>query len=672
MAKTIPQLTDATTVNAADELIIQQGGITKRATGAELAKGLNAINGTVNVKDFGAIGDGLVDDTTAINAFFTACAGKVGDIGNGLTFLFSQISIPANVTLRGDSIFRANGSTVTGSQISVAGSFSAECLHVTTAGTETNYDLISFTGSNYDIGRIVATSDIERVGTGGINLGYTTSNFRCQHIKTVNLARPFAAGGEAGQAHTSNIHVGTIDATSHIRGVSIYNCRNWSLGSVKVVGKDSRATKTPGHNGILIYAVKDFRLGSAWIEDSGEHAFRIGGSDGYGTSSFTERGVIKTFYSRNAGACGFKINPGNTGCKNITVGEITVIDCGREGVATIGTPAGNEEGVRISGAENISIGDVTIFHISGSASCHHGIILNGCSDVVIGSAYVESPHGNVVRIDHDIDTVTGNFDGLHIHSLSAKSSSAPVVLIEYDDSPRTVGNIFIRNVSVAGAYSHLVSTSQPIIQNGAIYISGVVSGASANFNLQSGCTIDFDITRNGSVVSGTASGGIDNAARHTFYGASAFNPAFDATQRGSLLVDAASASSGLNNYAGSIAFTRAGSGRRGAAIAAKQTGSNSQQVGLALFTGNPASVSSDLVAESMLIHHDGNVFAGGGASTNVITGSGHLRLRSYTVATLPSAATAQQLIYVSDGTSNKRVAVSDGTNWRFPDGNTVS
>jgi hypothetical protein len=68
MAKTIPQLTDATTVNAADELIIQQGGITKRATGAELAKGLNAINGTVNVKDFGAVGDGVADDTAAIQA----------------------------------------------------------------------------------------------------------------------------------------------------------------------------------------------------------------------------------------------------------------------------------------------------------------------------------------------------------------------------------------------------------------------------------------------------------------------------------------------------------------------------------------------------------------------------------------------------------------------------
>lgn len=52
---------------------------------------------------------------------------------------------------------------------------------------------------------------------------------------------------------------------------------------------------------------------------------------------------------------------------------------------------------------------------------------------------------------------------------------------------------------------------------------------------------------------------------------------------------------------------------------------------------------------------------------------GILRLPSFTVATLPDAAAhSRGLIYVSDGTSNKRLAVSDGTNWRFPDGNVVS
>lgn len=53
--------------------------------------------------------------------------------------------------------------------------------------------------------------------------------------------------------------------------------------------------------------------------------------------------------------------------------------------------------------------------------------------------------------------------------------------------------------------------------------------------------------------------------------------------------------------------------------------------------------------------------------------SGPLVLASYAVADLPDAsAYAGALIYVPDGTSNKRLAVSDGTDWRFPDGNVVS
>lgn len=644
------------------------------ATGSTTARSVqDRFADVVNVKDFGAIGDGVADDTAALNSFFSACAGKVGDLGSGLTFLFSgQLSIPANVALRGDSILRSNGTTVSGAQVTIAGSFVAECLHVTTAGTETNYDLVSFIGSDYEIGRIVCQSDIERVGTGGINLGYTTSNFRCQYIKTVNLARPVAAGGNVGASHTSDIHFGHIDCTSHIRGVSIYNCRNWSIDSVAITGKDSRATKTPGHNGILIYAVKDFRIGSVWVEDSGEHAFRIGGSDGYGAGSNTERGTIGSFYSRNAGACGFKIGPGMTGCNGVSVGDITVVDCGRQGVATTGTPAGNEEAVRISGADNISIVSISVFKEGSAASCHHGFISNGCTNIAVGCIYVDTPHGNVVRIDKDTDTVTGNYDGLNIASLSANSSSAPIILIKYNDNPRTVGNIFIRNISASGNYSYVLETSEPIIQAGTIYVGGVLNGASANFDLQAGCNVSFHIINDGNVVAGTASTALDEKAQHTIYGSQAFDTSANSVVRGSLLLDAATQSSGLNNYAGSVAFTRAGSGRRGAAIAAKQTGSNAQQVGLSFFTGNPATVASDLVAENLLLHHDGNMFAGSGASTNVVTGSGHLRLRSYTVATLPSAAAANQIIYVSDGTSNKRVAVSDGTNWRFPDGNAVS
>jgi hypothetical protein len=56
----------------------------------------------------------------------------------------------------------------------------------------------------------------------------------------------------------------------------------------------------------------------------------------------------------------------------------------------------------------------------------------------------------------------------------------------------------------------------------------------------------------------------------------------------------------------------------------------------------------------------------GGANT-VITSERHFRLRSYTMGTLPSGA-AGDMIYVSDGPSRARLAISNGTSWYFPDG----
>jgi hypothetical protein len=70
----------------------------------------------------------------------------------------------------------------------------------------------------------------------------------------------------------------------------------------------------------------------------------------------------------------------------------------------------------------------------------------------------------------------------------------------------------------------------------------------------------------------------------------------------------------------------------------------------------------------------GSVNLASGGYTNdhmFVDSAGILMPRSYTVATLPTP-TARRLIYVADGAANKRLAVGDGTNFRFPDGNVVS
>jgi hypothetical protein len=58
-------------------------------------------------------------------------------------------------------------------------------------------------------------------------------------------------------------------------------------------------------------------------------------------------------------------------------------------------------------------------------------------------------------------------------------------------------------------------------------------------------------------------------------------------------------------------------------------------------------------------------------SATVVTQARHFRPRQYTVATLPSAATAGEIIWVADGTGNNRVATSNGANWVWMNTNTV-
>ena len=62
-----------------------------------------------------------------------------------------------------------------------------------------------------------------------------------------------------------------------------------------------------------------------------------------------------------------------------------------------------------------------------------------------------------------------------------------------------------------------------------------------------------------------------------------------------------------------------------------------------------------------------------GKGTGAVQAGSPLQLPSFTVATLPPAASYPRcMIHVADGTANKRLAISDGAAWRWPDGAVVS
>ncbi len=108
---------------------------------------------------------------------------------------------------------------------------------------------------------------------------------------------------------------------------------------------------------------------------------------------------------------------------------------------------------------------------------------------------------------------------------------------------------------------------------------------------------------------------------------------------GDIYIQNVGGTQGLNNYGGSISFSRINKTRRGAMIAEVQTSTNAEQGGLAFFTKDNANSSNDIVVEKVRIDHDGQVNIGGTlpsapaitlASGGDITTGGNLLLESGT------------------------------------------
>lgn len=124
----IPALTDTSTVGPSDELIVQQSGLPRRATANELLNGTATVTATgttagrtlkdrladvVNVKDFGAVGDGVTDDTAAIQA---AIDNVVARAAGG------RIVIPSGTyKVNGALLIQKDGGTSTGTGVSILG-----------------------------------------------------------------------------------------------------------------------------------------------------------------------------------------------------------------------------------------------------------------------------------------------------------------------------------------------------------------------------------------------------------------------------------------------------------------------------------------------------------------------------------------------------------------------
>ncbi|RKD61565.1 hypothetical protein [Rhizobium sp. WW_1] len=266
----------------------------------------------------------------------------------------------------------------------------------------------------------------------------------------------------------------------------------------------------------------------------------------------------------------------------------------------------------------------------------------------------------------NIDAPAANY-----RSLTFTTSGSARVQVGVDGNAETglnVGsNFFVNTFTDAGVYAStaiLVNRSTGVTQidklnlNNPLAVTqggtGGNSAAAGRANLGLGTAATFNVGTTGSTVATYSTKGTWNGEQILSQTGRAWHAIL------TLIADSGS------SYANLIYGARADGTAEGAKRWAVQLGNASPETG-----GNAG---ADFVVSR---YADNGNWLGDAFKINRQTGvasfGGAVQLPSFTVSTLPSAAANPQgIAYVSNGTSNKRLAISDGASWRFPDGAIVS
>ena len=143
-----------TSASAWKKVLGQNLGFTQDGTGAVLRSLQDKLSDTVNAYDFGVTGNGVTDDTTALQNAFNQCgtSGKRLDIGPGVYQISSAINMTAHVVVQGagwdNTLIRLTSATQDGIVINSENGGSITGLEVrgTSSSSQTAGALVRITG----------------------------------------------------------------------------------------------------------------------------------------------------------------------------------------------------------------------------------------------------------------------------------------------------------------------------------------------------------------------------------------------------------------------------------------------------------------------------------------------------------------------------------------------
>ena len=453
MSKKITQLESATDVTASDFIQIVDiedsdmaaSGTNKKATAQLLANELgkltnvtatgstaarsltNRFADVVNVKDFGVVGDGVTDDTVALNIAFAAANGKTLLLGPNETYRYNTsagiiISSAINIVSNGSKFRELTANTEY--KFSIASdNVKIDRLVVEFVGASSARFLergISIVGSNIQIGEIVISADNSQTGANsgsynaikiGSDSGALKSNINIGSIKTVNWDRPIVL------QNITQWQIGRIECITYRRGIYIKDCSHGEILGGHCRGASPTNTGRTGENGILVesvasdFATNNIRINNFHVEDAGEHGFRIGGQKiieniwHIGCSAENTglgNGSAPPPDDDDHGGCGFKVL-GPTSVVGARHQGIHYLNCSVKQVV-LDNPsfAWNFAGFQIGKVDNGSLVDCSVRPFTPNNSyadptvysCENGIEIIGCENLTITNPNIFFPRNS--------------------------------------------------------------------------------------------------------------------------------------------------------------------------------------------------------------------------------------------------------------------------------------